>query len=568
MTGPRAVAVSLGERVRYGLVSLMVVAVVGSLALQALWFSTLSTAGGDAAAQDAWARFAQTYPGSAYDLAWYGGMHPVSYSVVSPYLMALVGVRTTMLAAGVVSGALLAVLVDRVWSGGWRRYGPTLAGVAAFFGNAASGRVTFALGTAIGLATLCLLLAVEHWRGSHRRRVGHCAVAALAALSTAASPVSGLFLAIVAGAWWPRRRRTEAYVIGLPPVVVVGVSALLFPFSGQQPMTWVSVILPMIMGLSVAALAPRGWRELRVGALVYIVAVLVVWLVPSPIGTNISRLGLVFGGVVLVAVLGCGDRGSSLVARRWGARASAVALGAAVTTSATWQVVLAAQDVVNSRPPAALSAGLAGVMGQLDARDADLVRVEVVPTRSHREAAAFASVAALARGWNRQADVARNPLFYADGALTARSYLHWLGRWAVTYVVLSDAEPDGAAIDEARLVRGGLPYLREVWRDPNWRIYQVRRPTPLVDEPGRVVQYDAAELTLEIPQPGDYTVRITYSPWLTLVDDHGQPTSSDVAGSACLAPAESGDWVTLRADAAGIYRLAAPYRVGGGSTCS
>jgi hypothetical protein len=81
-------------------------------------------------------------------------MHPVSYSVVSPYLMALVGVRTTMLAAGVVSGALLAVLVDRVWSGGWRRYGPTLAGVAAFFGNGASGRVTFALGTAVGPATL------------------------------------------------------------------------------------------------------------------------------------------------------------------------------------------------------------------------------------------------------------------------------------------------------------------------------------------------------------------------------------------------------------------------------
>jgi hypothetical protein len=261
-----------------------------------------------------------------------------------------------------------------------------------------------------------------------------------------------------------------------------------------------------------------------------------------------------------------------------------VALGAAVTTSATWQVVLAAQDVVNARPPAALSVGLAPVVGQLGARNANLARVEVVPTRSHREAAAFASFAALARGWNRQADVARNPLFYADGALTTRSYQHWLRKWAVAYVVLPNAEPDGAAIEEARLVQSGLPYLREVWRDANWRIYRVRRPTPLVDEPGRVLDYDAAELTVGIPQPGDYVVRIAYSPWLTLVDENGQPANSDVRGSACLGPttssiwhggddeatrsSESPKWVALHVDAPGTYRLAGPYRVGGGSTCS
>ena len=52
-----------------------------------LWFFFFANSGGDLAAQDAWAEFVGRHPDSAYNLAWYGGMHPVSYSVVSPYLM-------------------------------------------------------------------------------------------------------------------------------------------------------------------------------------------------------------------------------------------------------------------------------------------------------------------------------------------------------------------------------------------------------------------------------------------------------------------------------------------------
>ena len=79
--------------------------------LHLLWWKRLATPGGDIAAQAAWAAFAKAHPGSAYDLAWYGGMHPVSYSVLSPYVMALVGVRTTMVLSGTVSAGLLAHLL-------------------------------------------------------------------------------------------------------------------------------------------------------------------------------------------------------------------------------------------------------------------------------------------------------------------------------------------------------------------------------------------------------------------------------------------------------------------------
>jgi hypothetical protein len=86
----------------------VIVAVLVSAALQAVWLRFLATSGGDLAAQDAWAGFARAHPGSAYNLAWYGGMHPASYSVISPFVMAGLGVRATMVVTSTVAAALLA----------------------------------------------------------------------------------------------------------------------------------------------------------------------------------------------------------------------------------------------------------------------------------------------------------------------------------------------------------------------------------------------------------------------------------------------------------------------------
>lgn len=106
--------------------------------LHVVWFFTFANSGGDLAAQDAWAEFVGRHPDSAYNLAWYGGMHPVSYSVVSPYLMSVLGVRTTMMIAGTVSAGLLTLLLLRsrsvrnpLWA--------SLAGVFGLFCNAVSG---------------------------------------------------------------------------------------------------------------------------------------------------------------------------------------------------------------------------------------------------------------------------------------------------------------------------------------------------------------------------------------------------------------------------------------------
>jgi hypothetical protein len=84
---------------------------VAGLVLHLLWWLVLANSGGDIAAQDAWAEFARAHPGSAYNLSWYGGMHAASYSLISPFVMAALGVRTTMVIAGAISSALLALLL-------------------------------------------------------------------------------------------------------------------------------------------------------------------------------------------------------------------------------------------------------------------------------------------------------------------------------------------------------------------------------------------------------------------------------------------------------------------------
>lgn len=583
---PRQSEAEVRRTTPVGTAAPVLVAVVVSAALHLVWARFVATSGGDIAAQDAWAEFARAHPGSAYNLGWFGGMHPVSYSVLSPYVMAVLGVRTSMVLAGTASAGLLAWLVARTRPvrGRWL---PTLYAAVALIGNAVSGRVTFALGIVAALVAICTVFAwPERLTGRRWTRPVRGVLAALtAALATAMSPVAGLFLGLAAGVTWLAGRRAAGVALAVPPLVVVAISIVFFPFDGEQPMHWGSAVLPVIIGVAIVLLAPEAWRTVRFGGAAYVAAVVLAWLIASPVGTNISRLGLLFGGVLLVAAWA--DHGASYVARLRGERTARVLLVLAIVTSSIWQVATAARDALTTAPPASWRVDTAPLLTQLEARGAALGRVEVVPTRSHREAAAVAPHVPLARGWNRQADARRNPIFYADEPLTAAAYRAWLRHWAVHYVVLTTAEPDAAAVEEAALVRDGLPYLDRVWGDATWTLYAVRRPAPLVSPPGRVVAYDAAELTVTTPRAARIVVRIAASPWLSLVDTDGRTIPS--GGAACLsdlwgevgglasgrAPAATDvreqrpdDWIVLHAPAAGTYTIAAPYKLPRGSSCS
>ncbi|OII64780.1 hypothetical protein BJP40_19490, partial [Streptomyces sp. CC53] len=599
--------------------------------LHVLWFLLLANSGGDLAAQDAWARFAADHPDSAYNFSWYGGMHTASYSLLSPYVMALLGVRATMVLAGTVSAGLVALLLVRA---GAVRNVPAcaLAAVCALLGNALSGRVTFGLGLVLALGAVAVLAcrADPESRAAapvRRRGRGLFVVGVLGALATAASPVAGLFLGFVAAALFLRGRFAQSLAAGLPAVAVVALSAWLFPFAGTQPMGLGTAVLPFACAALAFGLVPAQWRRVRAVAAVYALATLLTWLVDSQIGSNVTRLAMLFGGVVLLAALphartggpdapaagrggdgtttGCaggagpegarvGDGGADAAcaggegtggadargpgrdrsgtgAQTSGGTTGTVtggrgyrwyALALALVVFHAWIGFKTVDDVVRTAPHGSWARDPAPLIAELTDRGANLARIEVVPARSHRESSALAPHVTLARGWNRQADLERNPLFY-DGSLTAGTYRAWLDRWAVRYVVLpADATPDTGAREEAALVAGGLPYLEEVWSDPHWRLFAVRDATPLAEPPATVEHAGAGGLLLRVDEPGRVLVRVAYSPWLALVDERGRRLTAD-DGRGCLraapATADGDRWTELVAPEAGSYRLEAPY---------
>ncbi|MEW1614793.1 MULTISPECIES: MFS transporter [unclassified Streptomyces] len=553
------------------------VATAAAAVTHVLWFLFFANSGGDIAAQDAWAEFVGRHPGTAYNLAWYGGMHPVSYSVVSPYLMSLLGVRSTMMIVGTVSAGLTALILVRVRAVR-NPLACSLAGVFAYLCNALSGRVTFGLGMMFAVGAVAAVFCWPHrWR--YKRWAKAAVAAPLAGLATASSPVAGLFLGVVAAALFLHKRRPGAYAIGLAPVAVVALSSLLFPFSGTQPMSLGTVSLPFVFSVLVFVLVPRDWSTVRTAALVYGLGTVLTYFVDSQIGSNVTRMAMLFAGIVLLAALPYTVPRS----RRW------YALVLAFAGLNFWIGFKGVDDIVRTTPTASWARSLAPLVNQLQQVGAERGRVEVVPASSHREASALATYN-LARGWNRQADMKRNPLFY-DDTLNAVNYRQWLDRWAVHYVVLPTGKPDRGAERETELVGKGLPYLREIWGDENWKLYRVLEPTPLADPPATVEKAGANELTIRVESAGRVLIRIPYSRWLGLVDQQGKSlerpqeteeskvrTEEDETAPktfdnlhGCLNKIEEGpygdEWTELLAPEPGVYRLAAPYQLEPGTPC-
>jgi hypothetical protein len=483
------------------------------------WMAVFPRVGTDLSAALARAGWASAHPRAAYLFSWYGGFHPAGYSLLAPYLMAAVGTRLAMALATVVSAVVLTSLLVR-----HQVPRPMVAGLwvaAALWTELSAGRAAFTLG--IAAAVGCVAVADI----SRPRSLGRlAAAAALALLTCLLSPVAAIFLGLAAVTFVLAGHWAEGIAVAVAAAVPLGVMAM-FADGGTQPFGPQNWVPPLIAVAALLLLVPRRWRLVRAGAVLYGIAIVLTRLEPSLIGSNIERLGELLAGPLLAGIGGA--------RHRW---LFALALAGAMV----WLVAQPAADLSQGNAPA-YSPQTAALVRELVALRADTGRVEAVPQYGHWEAQQLASVAPLARGWERQLDIERNPLFYT-GVLTPPAYYQWLRYNAVGYVAISAATPDFAAVAEAAIVRAGQPWLVPVWHDAFWTLYRVAGASPLASPPAVVTRTTPAQITLRMSRAGTAVVRVRWSPLLR-------------AAGAAVGP--DGPWTRIRVLRPGLYTLSASY---------
>ncbi|HEY5193986.1 MAG TPA: hypothetical protein VIJ39_08985 [Solirubrobacteraceae bacterium] len=433
---------------------------------------------------------------TTWDTGWYAahGYWLPSYSLLSPALGALLGVRLLLALSAVAASTLFALIAERV-------FGTTAARVAAawfalgFCVGLLSGRVPYDLGFALGLASVLALLLAD--RGSRRSPIGALPAAlVLAVLTSIASPVAGAFLGLTglaialaelrAGARAPaeqaasgetqRNARTKSSVAGdarrcaalcaaaLIPVLALGVA---YPDGGYEPFA-ASAFWPALAGvLLIALLLPqgplkrRGRLTLRVGAALYALALIGAYAIHTPVGGNAARLGPLLAAPLLAGIL-------------WEKHRALLLVLAPVLLY--WQLATPIRDYSSIQgDPSVHASYYAPLLAELrKLRGGRPTIVEVPMTAAHWESAYLAGHdgVELARGWERQLDTRYAAIFYRK-TLSPSAYRAWLAENRVVYVALPDAPLDKAGRLEGKLVARGLPYLRELWHSEHWRIYRV-----------------------------------------------------------------------------------------------
>jgi hypothetical protein len=473
-------------------------------------------------AQDFRAQYFRDHGFAIVNYSWYGG-HPLpGYSLVTPAISSLVGTRVLAVAAAFAATLLFGRIVRRVHL--------ERAGLATWVFGAGTlvdviiGRTTYLTGVAVALGAV--LAAVCARRG---------VAVVLAAACGATSPVAGAFLVLaIAAWWWPRRRDGAALGTAAALVAATALPMVLprlrYAQGGTFPFELENVVIVVLAVAAVFVAVPPGNREIRAGAVLVAMTAAALLVIPTPLGANLVRLPLSFAPALIVA--------TAPTLRR--AALAAVPLVAWLWVPAVWTVVAqpsaASADQAFYRPLEAF----------FDARLDAPTRVEVPLTEWRRETSQIGGDALLARGWERQVDIDVNHVFY-DGSLDASTYRRWLLDNGVRFVALPDAPLDPSADAEAELLAAGLPYLQEVWRSPDWRVWEVIDSTGLVATSGaRVTEIDGDRVVVAVDRPGRHVVRLRQPDRLEVV----RPQD----GSVTIGENGAG-WLVLRADRAGSVEL-------------
>jgi hypothetical protein len=117
----------------------------------------------------------------------------------------------------------------------------------------------------------------------------------------------------------------------------------------------------------------------------------------------------------------------------------------------------------------------------------------------------------------------------------------------VRYVALPSVPLDASAHAEAALLRHGQPWLKPVFADRDWRVWQVRGAAPLGGGAGALTALGTDSFTLHARRRGTIFVRERYTPYWTIV-----------AGAGCVRRA-AGGWTDVDVRGAGVIGVAARF---------
>jgi hypothetical protein len=501
---------------------------------------------GDLAAQVFHTELFQHTGLAIWNSSWYAGHYTLNYSLLFPPAAALLGPQVVGMLSVVSSSYLFDRLVRDRW--GTEARWATLWFAAGVVTLLADGQLTFAFGVALGLAALRSL------------QTGRGTLAVLAAAACPlASPVAGAFLAgtVAAGAWERGRRLDRAAIAAAVVALVLTVAPnLAFPEPGRFPFVFSSFVAIPIWCAGALFLTWRAGGEARLRRVIvgYAVASTAIFLLPNALGGNAVRLGALFGGPVLAAVL-LAHRPLPRPHPRVPAWFYTAVLAVTLAGSLYWQFTASVAQIARSvGDPSTRESFFQPASRWLMAHGGRGTRIEVPPTANHWESAYLSPKFELARGWLRQLDTARDDIFYKEGALTEASYKRWLRGNAIAYVALPNAPLDYSSIAERRLILADPPYLRERFHDAHWRIYEVVDPQPLVAPIGsgraNAVSIGPQGFALHVTRPGSFRVRVNFTPYWSI----GR-------GAGCLL--RDGNWTIARVAHRGIFSVDADFSLGG-----
>jgi hypothetical protein len=334
------------------------------------------------------------------------------------------------------------------------------------------------------------------------------------------------------------KRPGAAAALIVPSLITVGITSVLFGDGGHQPFSFLDCLKSLAALAIVLIVVPRRCHPIRLGAGIGMLMVVVAFAIPTPVGSNATRLSLLFALPIVASFI------------HWRNRVLTVA---ALVGVLLLQMPVGISTIASTGRDSGYSSYYSPVIDAIHARGRLTGRVEVPEMAGHWDSVYLARSVPLARGWLRQTDVRLNDAVFYKQKPTIQSYRSFLTDNAIQYVAVPDAELTGFGDEEIDLIATDLPYLIPVWHNAHWTMYEVSPFYPLVDSPARVLSQSPNAIVVAATAHQRLRIRLRWYPWLGL-------ESSDKGG--CIA--KDGLYVTLTTVSGGNYTFNSKFPIGTG----